>query len=110
MRRVSEPTVARLSQYLRLLEELEAEGVRTVSSGELARRGGVTAAQVRKVLANYTEAEDLINIGAYQQGSNPDIDYALRYIGKVREFLQQGKMEGCPLEQTIQRMKALFTE
>jgi len=68
------------------------------------------AAQVRKVLANYTEAEDLINIGAYQQGSNPDIDYALRYIGKVREFLQQGKMEGCPLEQTIQRMKALFTE
>jgi len=51
MRRVSEPTVARLSQYLRLLEELEAEGVRTVSSGELARRGGVTAAQVRKDLS-----------------------------------------------------------
>lgn len=68
------------------------------------------AAQVRKVLANYTEAEDLINIGAYQQGSNPDIDYALRHVGKVREFLQQGKTEGCPLEQTIQRMKALFTE
>jgi flagellum-specific ATP synthase len=68
------------------------------------------AAQVRKVLADYTEAEDLINIGAYQQGSNPDIDYALRYIGKVREFLQQDKREGCPLEQTIQRMKTLFTE
>ncbi len=68
------------------------------------------AAQVRQVLANYTEAEDLINIGAYQQGSNPDIDDALRYIDKVRAFLQQGKQEGCPLDETIQQLKTLFAE
>jgi len=68
------------------------------------------AAQVRKVLADYAEAEDLINIGAYQQGSNPDIDHALRYIGKVRAFLQQGKQEGCPLDETIQQLKTLFAE
>lgn len=67
-------------------------------------------AKVRKVLASYAEAEDLINIGAYQQGSNPDIDYALRYIGAVRRFLQQGKRETCSLEQTIQQLQAMFME
>lgn len=51
MRKVSESTVARLSLYLRLLNELKAEGVLTLSSEELARRGGTTAAQVRKDLS-----------------------------------------------------------
>ncbi len=51
MRKVADSTVERLSLYLRLLRELKAGGVATVSSGELARRGGTTAAQVRKDLS-----------------------------------------------------------
>ena len=51
MKKVSEPTIGRLSLYLRLLTELEAAGVETVSSGELAERSGTTAAQVRKDLS-----------------------------------------------------------
>src|SRR5262245_21948991 len=51
MKKVSESTVARLSIYLRLLHELETEGVQTLSSEELARRCGTTAAQVRKDLS-----------------------------------------------------------
>lgn len=51
MRKVSESTVARLSMYLRRLEEVEGEGLRTLSSGELARRCGTTGAQVRKDLS-----------------------------------------------------------
>lgn len=50
-KKVSEPTVGRLSLYLRLLGELEEQGVLTASSEELARRGGTTAAQVRKDLS-----------------------------------------------------------
>jgi redox-sensing transcriptional repressor len=50
-RKVSDSTVHRLSLYLRFLEEFERAGVRTVSSEELARRGGTTAAQVRKDLS-----------------------------------------------------------
>jgi redox-sensing transcriptional repressor len=49
--RVSDSTVERLSQYLRLLTELAASGVATLSSEELARRGGTSAAQVRKDLS-----------------------------------------------------------
>jgi redox-sensing transcriptional repressor len=46
--RVSESTVRRLSLYLRFLQEAHARGQETISSGELAQRGGTTSAQVRK--------------------------------------------------------------
>lgn len=52
-RKISETTVRRLSLYLRSLEELERAGVATVSSQELASRGGTTAAQVRKDLSHF---------------------------------------------------------
>jgi redox-sensing transcriptional repressor len=51
MRKIADSTVRRLSLYLRLLEEFEAEGVATVSSDALAHRGATTAAQVRKDLS-----------------------------------------------------------
>lgn len=48
---IAESSVRRLSLYLRFLEEFEARGQTTVSSGELARSGGTTSAQVRKDLS-----------------------------------------------------------
>jgi redox-sensing transcriptional repressor len=49
--RISESTVRRLSLYLRLLQEAVVTGQSTISSDELAERGGTTAAQVRKDLS-----------------------------------------------------------
>lgn len=51
MRKIAESTVRRLSLYLRFLEQFVAQGHTTVSSAELARRGGTTSAQVRKDLS-----------------------------------------------------------
>lgn len=51
MKKVSAPTIGRLSLYLRLLLELSERGVVTVSSEDLASRSGTTAAQVRKDLS-----------------------------------------------------------
>lgn len=51
MRRIAESTVRRLSIYLSFLEEIEAEGVLTTSSDDLAKLGGTTSAQVRKDLS-----------------------------------------------------------
>jgi redox-sensing transcriptional repressor len=51
MRKIAESTVRRLSLYLRFLEHFAAQGHTTVSSAELARRGGTTSAQVRKDLS-----------------------------------------------------------
>lgn len=51
MKHIAESTVRRLSLYLRFLEEYEAAGHTTISSGELAESGGTTSAQVRKDLS-----------------------------------------------------------
>jgi redox-sensing transcriptional repressor len=51
VKRIADSTVRRLSIYLRFLEEFEERGSATVSSEELARRGGTTSAQVRKDLS-----------------------------------------------------------
>jgi redox-sensing transcriptional repressor len=51
MKRISDSTVRRLSLYLRFLQEASDAGKQTLSSEELARRGGTTAAQVRKDLS-----------------------------------------------------------
>lgn len=52
-RKVPGSTVRRLSLYLRTLETVEAEGISTLSSGEMAERSGTTAAQVRKDLSHF---------------------------------------------------------
>src|SRR5215213_217076 len=49
--KISESTVRRLSSYLRLLQEADARRQETISSEELAERGGTTSAQVRKDLS-----------------------------------------------------------
>lgn len=49
--KISESTVRRLSLYLRFLQEAQARGEATISSEELADRGGTTSAQVRKDLS-----------------------------------------------------------
>jgi redox-sensing transcriptional repressor len=51
--KIPEKTVTRLSIYLRCLEELEADGVTSVSSRQLAERFGLNSAQVRKDLAYF---------------------------------------------------------
>ena len=51
MKRIADSTVRRLSAYLRFLEDFEGRGLTTISSEELANRGGTTSAQVRKDLS-----------------------------------------------------------
>lgn len=53
MTRISESTIRRLSHYDRVLEEVQAEGKRMISSHRLAEREGVTSAQVRKDLSMF---------------------------------------------------------
>src|ERR687884_1267364 len=51
VKRIADSTVRRLSAYLRFLEDFESRGLETISSEELAQRGGTTSAQVRKDLS-----------------------------------------------------------
>ncbi|MCK4691840.1 MAG: flagellum-specific ATP synthase FliI, partial [Desulfuromonadales bacterium] len=66
--------------------------------------------QIREVMATHKEAEDLINIGAYVEGSNGKIDYAISRIEAVREFLCQGMDEAVDLEQTLAELTTLILD
>lgn len=66
------------------------------------------AGQLKNVLATYTEAEDLINIGAYKNGSNKSIDYAISKIDKVNEFLLQATDEKKTFEEEIKELEEVF--
>ena len=62
------------------------------------------AAKIRNLMATYREAQDLINIGAYQKGSNPDIDNAIKAIPKINALLQQRMDSPVSAEETLQLM------
>lgn len=68
------------------------------------------AGKLRKVLAVYKEKEDLINIGAYQDGSNPDVDYAKKMIPEVHKFLSQKSIEATNFQETVDRLIKLMEE
>ena len=68
------------------------------------------AIQIRQILATYRDAEDLVNIGAYVSGSNPEIDRALRLIPAVRQFLRQGLSECSDFDEIQARMAVALRE
>lgn len=63
---------------------------------------------LRSLMAVYREAADLINIGAYVNGSNPRIDQAIAQIDNIRHFLQQGVYEHDSFIDTKAKLQGLF--
>jgi flagellum-specific ATP synthase len=57
--------------------------------------------RIRRLLASYTDAEDLINVGAYAEGSNKDIDEAIEKIERIRSFLRQRIEEKADITETL---------
>lgn len=66
------------------------------------------AGKLKSVMATYSEAEDLINIGAYKAGSNPGIDYAIEKIDAVNRFLCQDVEEKLNYEESLSLLRELF--
>ena len=66
------------------------------------------AGRLNQVLATYNEAEDLINIGAYKNGSNREIDYAIQKIQAVNAFLMQQTDERFRFDEEIALLGELF--
>ncbi len=59
-------------------------------------------------VATYRRSEDLINIGAYQRGSNSEIDRAINMIGNINKFVCQDVEEKATLEQSVQELLKLY--
>lgn len=59
---------------------------------------------IRRMLATYSDAEDLINVGAYVKGTNAEIDEAIDKMPEINAFLQQKVAEKAPLKATRGQM------
>lgn len=68
------------------------------------------ATEFRKLYSAYYEHRDLISVGAYQKGSVPDVDHALRRLPSMRQFLQQNMNISVNLRESIDHLVALPEE
>jgi len=68
------------------------------------------ASKLLQTFANYKEAEDLINIGAYVKGSNARIDYSIKKINQILGFLRQGTNESFVLLETEALLEQIFKD
>lgn len=68
------------------------------------------AGKLKTTLATYNEAEDLINIGAYKAGSNPNIDYAISKIDEINKFLMQNVDEKFEFDTILKELQNIFAE
>ena len=64
--------------------------------------------QLKKLLADYKEAEDLISIGAYEHGSNPKVDRAIEKIDRINDFLTQEIEEKVSFEETKMKLAQII--
>lgn len=60
--------------------------------------------QFKQLYSIYMQNKDLISIGAYTQGSNPEIDAAIFMMPKFKEFLQQGMGDVIPYDQCLSHL------
>ena len=68
-----------------------------VSGKETKKAVGV----IRRLMADYADNEDLINVGAYKQGSNPKIDEAIAKRESIENFLIQAVDEKSVVPDTL---------
>ena len=66
------------------------------------------AGELIRNLAIYKNSEDMIKIGAYVKGSNPETDRAISLIGKINEYLKQNVDEACDFSDTLRMLKKVF--
>lgn len=62
------------------------------------------AGKIRQMMSTYQENKDLISIGAYKSGTNPELDNAIRHIDAINELLQQRVENKVSFEETVARM------
>jgi flagellum-specific ATP synthase len=70
---------------------------------ELARR-------FRHTLSTYQQNRDLINIGAYQRGSDPRVDAAIALWPRMQKFMQQNIKERVSQQDSVRELAQLFAE
>jgi flagellum-specific ATP synthase len=64
--------------------------------------------RARRVMATYSDMEELIRLGAYRTGSSPEVDEAIGLHQPLEDFLAQKKEEATGLAQGYQRLEQIL--
>jgi len=64
---------------------------------------------LRQKLAIYERMEDMISVGAYETGSNPELDNIITLMPDIRHFLQQQTSSFCSRDESAQRLLELIS-
>ena len=67
------------------------------------------ASKMRKILAMYRENKDLIDVGMYQQGTNPRLDIAIEMMPQINAFLQQRTADSVNMDDTISSLISMMS-
>jgi FliI/YscN family ATPase len=89
------PAIDVLQSISRLAPEIAPEVIIKASSS------------VREVMAAYREAAELIQVGAYQAGSDPRVELAIKLMPQFDAFLRQAVRERTPLLEARTRLTML---
>lgn len=73
----------------------------------IAREHEAAAVDIRRALATWREIEDLVSVGAYAPGRNPDHDVAVQTRKLVQQYLQQPRDAGFSMDENTQATLAL---
>ncbi|MBA4801446.1 MAG: flagellar protein export ATPase FliI [Euryhalocaulis sp.] len=65
--------------------------------------------QARRMLSSYADMEELIRIGAYQRGSDPELDQAIALNPELEAFLAQDKNEATSMEESFARLQGILS-
>ncbi|HAE61905.1 MAG TPA: flagellar protein export ATPase FliI [Eubacteriaceae bacterium] len=66
------------------------------------------AGRLKENISRYQDSEDLINVGAYSKGTNPDIDRAIKLKVPIDDFLKQNIEESWKYEDTVKMLSGIF--
>ncbi|WP_353683639.1 FliI/YscN family ATPase [Thermodesulfovibrio sp. 3907-1M] len=68
------------------------------------------AQRLLELLAIYARYEDIINIGAYKEGTNPQVDLAIKMMDRINSFLRQDINEKVSFQESLSQLYSLFEE
>lgn len=114
---VSDTVRGILDGHILLSRELAARGhypaIEVLGSISRVMRDVITsqhsksAYELQRMLATYKKSEDLISVGAYKPGSNPETDKAIQKIDAINNFLNQSTNELVSFDETVDRLLKL---
>ncbi|MBI5099313.1 MAG: FliI/YscN family ATPase [Nitrospirae bacterium] len=86
------------------------QSISRVMSHVIDERHREYAGRFIEILSTYRKFEDMINLGAYKHGSNFKVDYSIKLIDKLKNYLRQNMNEHIDFADSLQALYFIFDE